>query len=202
MINQLQERFKETVTGWAINDLHIKPDGFWIDHIRYGASMLIVSLINTPLLILFLFYILRLTVIEIVPFAISYSVLRLASFGVHADSTTCCALLNTSYYVGGSLMGKYVMIPFPVGLILCIIVLLIFVRYAPAETKKRPLSHNKFLFRILSFMMIFIAIFMYIWLKIKMQDNIANLVLMGMCCQSINLLPLMYKIFARKESVS
>lgn len=199
MLNQLQNKIQNTITGWAIDELHMKPDGFWIDCVRYGAGMLLVSIINTTVLILFLFYILRLTASEIVPFAISYSTLRSVSFGVHADSIALCTLLSTSYYVGGILIGNHLAIPMPIGVILCMVVLFIFIRYAPAETKKRPLSNNQFLFRTLSFIAIFIAIFLYIWLKIKMQDSTANLVLMGMCCQSINLLPFMYRVFEEKE---
>lgn len=198
MLNRISDYIQKTICSWCEDILEVSPESRFYGWVKYGAGMLFISLINT-ITLLFLIWIIRLPVKNVMVFAITYSILRITNFGVHADSIAVCTLLSMSYYIGGTLLGTYSNLPLPIGIALCLIVAYLFVRYAPAETKKRPLENNQFLFRILSLLSLLFAIGFYLWFKINLYNTYANLVVMAMCCQSINLLPLMYTKLERKE---
>lgn len=201
MLNRVSEKIQLTICGWCEDILEVSPESKFYGWVKYGAGMLFISLINT-ITLLVLIWLVRLPAKNVLIFAITYAILRITSFGVHADSIAVCTLLSMSYYVGGTLLGTYLSIPFPIGIALCLFVAYIFFRYAPAETKKRPLDNNQFLFRLASLLSLLFAIGFYLWFKIQQDNTSANLVLVAMCCQSMNLLPVMYKLLERKEETS
>ena len=212
MLDTLNQNIQNYILNAARQEFKIEPDSKLYGWIKYGSGMLIINLCNTiSLILLILAYnflvnstSLDLRILEInyiFTFVFPYALLRAVSFGVHADKIRDCTLLSMTYFIGGMLIAVNISIPLWVSILVLLFAGYSFLKYAPAETAKRPLDDNILLFRILSLLLLLAAIIVFIIMRIKQLYIYSNLVLVAMTCQSINLQPFMYKIFAKNERI-
>lgn len=158
---------------------------------RFGLAVIYINLSKTLILVLcvLLLGIFKETAILFCSFA----AVRSMGFGFHSDNSVKCTIIGIIEFIG----SVYIAILFPpinapiCGLIflLCFIIFLI---YAPVETKKRPISKNyKINFKVAT---IVITVVMFI-ISLLVGSNIyRNLITMGVVLESISVLPPMEKI--------
>ena len=127
-------------------------------------------------------------------FAIAYGALRIFSFGVHLESSLLCTLIGLIYYLGSTYLSLSFIIPLAIKIVLLILCLGAFVVYAPAQTKKRPISpKQKSLLKTKSLCVLsVVSLLVFI---LRLYPVYSNLLCMAVFCQTINLLPITYKLF-------
>jgi accessory gene regulator B len=164
-----------------------------LEEYKYGLKAIYMNAWKTLILIVLalIFGIWR----QVVLFAIAYVGLRLFSHGLHLKSSIACTLLGLTYYMGVSSLAVAITIPayLQVGLwIICFILCLL---YAPAATKKRPIfPREKRIKKIASLIVLAVLASASYILAINGKGEIANILLAGVFCQTLNVLPISYKI--------
>lgn len=160
--------------------------------IKYGLESIYI-LITKLLIIGIIAYILGLFK-ELIIFLIIYNVIRIFSFGLHATKSWICLVTSTLIFILVPLLCKYLYIPIWCKSLIGIILLILYFKNAPADTKKRPIvSKNRRLFFKYSSVLICI-IFIYLSIFI---DNIfiSNCFILSLVIQSFMISPFVYKIF-------
>ena len=128
---------------------------------------------------------------QVALFAVAYIGLRLVSHGLHLKSAIACTLLGLTYYMGISSLAMIITIPVHLQAGLWIACFILFALYAPAATKKRPIfPREKRVKKIASFIVLAVlAAVSYI-----LTGDVANIFLAAVLCQTVNVLPISYKI--------
>ena len=163
-----------------------------LDIIQYGLEGLYLT-ITKIIIILFLSYIFDIFK-ETILIILSYNIIRLFAFGLHAKNSLDCLITSIILFIGGPLLAKHINIELPIKIIILIINLLFIIKYAPADTEKRPLINIKKRkkFKILS---ILVSIIISILIIIIKNKYLSNLFLFGYAEATIMILPITYKIF-------
>ena len=112
-----------------------------ISVIKYGLES-IYLLITKLIIIILLAYLLGL-VKELIIFLLIYNIIRTFSFGLHATKSWICLLSSTLIFILIPLVCKYVFLNTYIKIIIGIIMIILFYKNAPADTKKRPIISKK-----------------------------------------------------------
>ena len=162
------------------------------EKLQYGIYVFYLNTLKTLLLIVISLILGILPYIAV--FAFAYGSLRIYSFGVHLKSTWLCTLLGLAYYLGSTYLALNVCIPIAVKAFIILLCAVCFFIYAPAQTRKRPIpEHQRKALKPKS-----VAMFLVVTVCMFVLHNFpvySSLVFMAAVCQTINLLPVTYKIF-------
>lgn len=163
-----------------------------LEEIKYGLES--VYLTFTKLIIIFLLaFILNISKYVLI-LLIFYNLIRINAFGLHATKSIYCLITSILFLIGGVFLCNYVYIPLLVKIIIASICIICLVKYAPADTEKRPIINKKkrIKYKILSTGMGII----YLILIVMFNNNlISNYMLVGMIESIIMIHPFVYKIF-------
>lgn len=163
-----------------------------ISVIKYGLES--IYLLVTKLIIIgILAYILGLFK-ELVIFLLIYNVMRTISFGLHATKSWICLVVSILMFILVPWICKCVYIPIWYKVIMGIILLFLYFKNAPADTKKRPIVNPKrrLFFKYISVLTCILFIFLSIFIK----DNfISNCFILSLVVQACMISPFVYKIF-------
>ena len=109
--------------------------------IRYGLEGIYITVTKTVIIftIAFLLNILK----ELLIIVILYNFLRMFSFGLHANNSLSCLMFSASIFIGTAYLCTIVTISKLSKIIIFSICTLIFIKCAPADTKKRPIISLK-----------------------------------------------------------
>ena len=123
-----------------------------------------------------------------------YGILRTFAFGMHASKSWHCLVISTVMFIGGGLICKYVNISSYVKIIISIISLLCIIKYAPADTHKRPLINAKRrkIYKIVSSI---IALIYVVLIIIFVNKDISMYLTMGILEAVLMIHPITYKVF-------
>lgn len=163
------------------------------DMARYGIYIFYINALKT--LVLLLIALVSGMLQQVILFALPYAALRLFSFGVHLKTPLACTVLGLVYYLGGTALAMYIDIPLSLHIAICCICFICFLFYAPAETKKRPIPQRQrkpFKIKALTVLSVLMALAAY--LSASGYPVCRNLILIATVCQTVNILPLTYKI--------
>lgn len=163
-----------------------------IDVIRYGLEALYMSVTKVTIILLLAFI---LGVIkETIMIMIFFNIIRSVAFGMHASKSIHCYIMSTAFFIGGAYLGMYINVNIIVKLIVCLLVLIIIMKYAPADTIKRPIINKKrrMVYKVLSTSFASILIIISIIFK---DYNISNYIIIGVTEAAIMIHPLTYKLF-------
>ncbi len=163
-----------------------------LDTIKYGLEGLYLTI--TKLIIIFIVSIVLGIFNEVLCLIVTFNIIRLFSFGVHAKKSSHCMISSLIFFITFPLICKYVTISKELKEILAIPLVILIGIYSPADTEKRPLKDKKkrIIYKILS--IIIASIFMI--LSIKIQNNtLSNNFMFAVIIQIIIILPITYKIF-------
>ena len=123
-----------------------------------------------------------------------YGILRTFAFGMHASKSWHCLVISTVMFIGGGLVCKYISIPYYVKIIISILSLICIIKYAPADTHKRPLINAKRrkLYKIVSSIT---AIIYVVLIIIFVNKDISIYLTMGILEAVLMIHPITYKVF-------
>jgi len=177
--------------------LGCKPGSVTYDKLRYGTHVFYINGVKTLLLVIVA------VILGILPyvavFGLAYGALRLYSFGVHLNNSLHCTAIGMVYYLGSVYLSLYMGIPFIAMVVLLLLSVVCFAAYAPAQTKKRPIpKHQRKKLKRKSLIMLTVVICSAFTLY-QPFPVFSSLVCMAAACQSVNLLPMTYKIFNRRD---
>lgn len=131
---------------------------------------------------------------EVILLLVTYNIIRSQAFGIHASKSIYCLISSIILFIGGTLLCKYLVLPFGILIVCSIICNICLFLYAPADTYKRPLVNSKKRkrFKFISFLLGLIYTILIIVFR---NYFIANYLLIGMIEAVLMILPITYKIF-------
>lgn len=189
---------KELVVNGIMNNItkYYDYDNTKISEIKYGIESLYLTITKT-IIIFIISFILNITK-ELMLLFVFYSLIRLTGFGVHAKKSWHCWVTSLITFVLIPLLIKYVVISKQVIIISYTIFTLLLLKYAPADTEKRPLINKKkrIIYKVLT---ITLAI-TYLIYSLIYKDNtiIINTLYFSVLLEVILILPCTYKLFGVK----
>lgn len=163
-----------------------------LEEIQYGLESIYLTI--TKLVVIFLIAYLLNMLKELVIFLIFYNMIRATSFGLHATKSWICLLSSLIIFILVPLICNHIFIPIYLKSFLGIILIFLFYRWAPADTKKRPIINTKRrqIYKLLSI----IIIFVFTLFSLIIDNNfISNSLLLSLVVQCFMICPIIYKIF-------
>jgi len=170
-----------------------KYDEEKLEEIAYGLETLYLTI--TKLVVLVCVSLLLGIFWEMIILLICYNVIRSSAFGIHASKSIYCLISSLSLFIGGVYISRYLAtINIWIKIAIMVVSILLLLRYAPADTVKRPLINAKKRkkFKIMSV----IKGVIYLILVILFRNHIiSGYLICGMIEAILMILPLVYKIF-------
>ena len=189
------EGMKRKFLEYSLNTITANKDfdEVKLEEIAYGLET--VYLTVTKLVVIFgLAYLLGI-VKEVIFLLICYNLIRSSAYGLHASKSIYCLISSVTLFIGGVYISEYIAyVPISVKIILCSFAILFLIKYAPADTVKRPLINAKKRkkLKILSS----VKGILYFILIIYLKDNIiSGYLLCGLIESVLMIHPLIYKMF-------
>lgn len=125
---------------------------------------------------------------------IVFNSLRVTGYGLHASKTWICIVSSLCIFIGLPLIAKIIVIPTYLEIAIGIIYIILLYKFAPADTKKRPLVNKKRRDRY-KFITTSIGIGL-VFINLLISNSIvSNLILFGMSLEVFMILPISYKLF-------
>ena len=186
---------KNKFLNYTINTIHINNPSYndtKLAEIRYGLEGIYLSI--TKLIIIFLLAILLNILKEMIFMLIIFNILRTTGFGLHATKSWICLVSSSVIFLGGPLLAKIIIINNLLKTILSITSVILIYKYAPADTKKRPLIKEKKR-NIYKFITTIKCIILNIFIIFIKNNIITNLIILGIYAEVIVILPKTYKLF-------
>ena len=169
-------------------------DDIRLEEISYGLETLYLTV--TKLIVIFgLAYLLGILK-EVVLLLLCYNLIRSTAYGLHASKSIYCLISSITLFIGGVYLSKYIAtIPLVIKILLCTISIILLLKYAPADTVKRPLINAKKR-RILKIKSCIKGI-VYLILIIYFKDSVVSgYLLCGLVEAILMIHPFVYKIFS------
>lgn len=131
---------------------------------------------------------------EFITFIFFYNFLRMFGCGFHANTNLQCWILSFITFIILPFFSIVLNLNIILKLFISLICSLILIRYAPADTKKRPII-NKFIRRRKKILM-FVTCFIYL-LAIIFSTNqfLINMLMLSLIVEAIYINPITYKLF-------
>ena len=163
-----------------------------LEEIEYGLDAIYLNIPKT--LIIFGLAIILGIFKDMILLLTFYGILRTFAFGMHASKSWHCLVISTVMFIGGGLVCKYISIPYYVKIIISILSLICIIKYAPADTHKRPLINAKRrkLYKIVSSIT---AIIYVVLIIIFVNKDISIYLTMGILEAVLMIHPITYKVF-------
>lgn len=185
---------KNKVVGSVMNIIknENKYDEVKLAEIKYGLEGLYLTI--TKLIFIFTLAIVLNIFKEMIIFLLIYNVMRTFSFGLHATKSWICLISSTIIFIMCPIICEKVVISIPFKVVLGIVLIFLYFKNAPADTKKRPIVNPKrrLFFKFTST----ILAILFVFLSILIKDNfISNCFIVGLLVQAFLISPIVYKFF-------
>ncbi|MDY6071884.1 MAG: accessory gene regulator B family protein [Bacilli bacterium] len=185
---------KNLVVNSIMNNItkYYNYDDTKLDEIKYGIESLYLTISKTiiiligciilkivkPLLLLFIFY----------------GIIRLTGFGVHAKKSWHCWVTSLLMFIGIPILISIISVNKNIIFITYLICMILMLKYAPADTEKRPLinKNKRTLYKVLTLLITFIYLILSLMLK---NQIIINTLYMSIILETIQILPITYKLY-------
>lgn len=123
-----------------------------------------------------------------------FNVLRLTGFGLHASKSWMCWISSSLVFLVCPYLCIHLSIPLYILVTIASICWIIFLLYAPADTKNRPLVNEKKRKRYKYITLVSGAIYITLLFPIK-NTFLQNALVCAMIIQSVLIHPMVYKLF-------
>ena len=185
---------KNLVVNSIMNNItkYYNYDDTKLDEIKYGIESLYLTISKTiiiligciilkivkPLLLLFIFY----------------GIIRLTGFGVHAKKSWHCWVTSLLMFIGIPILISIISVNNNIIFITYLICMILMLKYAPADTEKRPLinKNKRALYKVLTLLITFIYLILSLILK---NQIIINTLYLSIILETIQILPITYKLY-------
>lgn len=163
--------------------------------IRYGLESFYLFITKT-IVILTIAYFLGI-IKEILILLLFYNILRATGFGVHAIKSWHCWFSSSLIFLGTPMLIKYASIPTSIMIIISLLCSALILKYAPADTEKRPIVNQKRrrIYKISCFCSSIIFIIGIIFIQ---NIYIQSALMYSIVIETFMILPVCYKIFGAK----
>ena len=188
---------KNKILDYIINTIKstYNYDDIKLQEIRYGLETLYLSIFKFIIVIILSIFIHTTKIICI--FILLYGLLRLTAFGLHTKNSYQCWILSISIFTIIPLLIKYLIINNIFLYVISLILLLLIIKYAPADTEKRPLINPKKrkIYKILSIIITLIYLSIMYFTDIFI---IKKLLFFSILLETLLISPISYKILGLK----
>lgn len=162
-----------------------------LEKLKYGLEGLYLTITKT-IVILILAIIFKITK-EILIILVLFNILRYFAFGFHAETSKQCLIISSFLFIGLPLIIFYADLSLLLKGILAIICTINIMVLAPADTIKRPLPNKKK--RLVRKTISTLIALIYTIIILISKNTISQLFLCVLIIQTINISPIIYKIF-------
>lgn len=163
-----------------------------INIIKYGLESLYLSF--TKLIPILIFATLIGIIKESIAFIVIYNIVRLFGFGLHATKSYLCFIGSLSTFILIPIISMTIVVNIHTRFIICLITTIIFMKYSPADTEKRPIINikkRKFL-NIATTTVAIIYTFVCIYTN---NMFLANIIMFSLVTEAFMIHPSVYKLF-------
>ena len=160
--------------------------------VKYGLEGLYLT-ITKMVLLTFLALLLNMFK-EFILVVVFFNVIRYTGFGFHAEKSYQCLLFSTFNFIAIPFLLLHIQLSNFFVYTICAICIFYYLLFAPADTKKRPLSNKRkrIIRKIITVMIGFIYTLMIILLN---NTYWTSIILSAMIIQAIIISPLIYRLF-------
>ncbi len=160
--------------------------------LRYGLEGIYLTI--TKLVILLILAVILNMLKEFILVTILFNIIRYTGFGFHAEKSYQCLCFSTFNFVAIPYFMLHVHLPNSVVYIICAICIFHYLLFAPADTKKRPLSNKRK--RIIRKIVTVTIGLIYTFAIILLQNEYwTAIILSAMIIQVIVISPFTYRLF-------
>lgn len=163
-----------------------------LDEISYGLEALYITFTKT--IVIFGVSLILNIVKEVLYILISYNIIRSYAFGMHAKKSWHCYIISGVLFIGTAAICKYIDINTYVKYSISLISFIILIRYAPADTYKRPLI-NKYKRKKYKIITIILSSIYLIFIIILKNSIVSSYLCFGLLDASLMIHPLVYRMF-------
>ena len=163
-----------------------------LEEIAYGLEAIYLTV--TKIVIIFILAFILGIFKDMLIIMIFYNIIRTTAFGMHAKKSSHCLIISILFFIGGALIAKYVDIPSYIKISLCCLLFICLIKYAPADTYKRPLlnARKRKIYKIFTL----INGIIYLILIVVFRDSaISNYLFLGLLEATLMIHPLIYRMF-------
>lgn len=160
--------------------------------VKYGLEGLYLTI--TKMLLLTILALLLNMFKEFILVVVFFNVIRYTGFGFHAEKSYQCLLFSTFNFIAIPFLLLHIQLSNFFVYTICAICIFHYLLFAPADTKKRPLSNKRkrIIRKIITVMIGFIYTLMIILLN---NTYWTSIILSAMIIQAIIISPLIYRLF-------
>lgn len=160
--------------------------------VKYGLEGLYLTI--TKMVLLTILALLLNMFKEFILVVVFFNVIRYTGFGFHAEKSYQCLLFSTFNFIVIPFLLLHIQLSDFFVYTICAICIFHYLLFAPADTKKRPLSNKRkrIIRKIITVMIGFIYILMIILLN---NTYWTSIILSAMIIQAIIISPLIYRLF-------
>ena len=158
--------------------------------INYGLEAFF--LLFSKLIIIVIFSYLFKTISETSLLLVLFGIIRSTGFGIHALNSKICLTVSIIFFNIIPAIIKSVSISTPILLIMSFFCIIIFIKYAPADTEKRPLIKAKQRLY-LKLLTITNSIIYSVLLLIIKNNILQKMICLSLIFEGVLILPILYK---------
>ena len=160
--------------------------------VKYGLEGLYLTI--TKMVLLTILALLLNMFKEFILVVVFFNVIRYTGFGFHAEKSYQCLLFSTFNFIAIPFLLLHIQLSNFFVYTICAICIFYYLLFAPADTKKRPLSNKRkrIIRKIITVMIGFIYTLMIILLN---NTYWTSIILSAMIIQAIIISPLIYRLF-------
>ena len=160
--------------------------------VKYGLEGLYLTI--TKMVLLTILALLLNMFKEFILVVVFFNVIRYTGFGFHAEKSYQCLLFSTFNFIAIPFLLLHIQLFNFFVYTICAICIFYYLLFAPADTKKRPLSNKRkrIIRKIITVMIGFIYTLMIILLN---NTYWTSIILSAMIIQAIIISPLIYRLF-------
>ena len=162
------------------------------EKLAYGLEGIYLTI--TKMVIILLIALLLGFLKEFIIALILFNIIRFPGFGFHASKSIVCLISSTVLILGLPYLFSNIVIPLNIKIILCIVSIITFIIFAPADTHKRPLTNKKK--RTIRKICTCLLALIYSAIVIIFNNyEISNLLLAALVIETVLVSPIMYLLF-------
>lgn len=188
----MKKKFLDSSVRFIGNYKELTDDD--IEKLRYGLEGIYLTI--TKLVVIVVVALLLGILKEVIITLILFNTIRYTGFGFHAEKSIQCLFISLFQFVILPYILINVVIPKNIIFIICIICIVSYLFFAPADTIKRPLPNMKKR-KIRKWSTVFIGIIYLVLLFIFSDTFIAPLILSALIVEAIIINPLLYMAFGQ-----